>query len=129
MITTTLREQRVFSLPAIAFGMLALSASFAMADGDAVAGKKLFLSHCAVCHKADASGGIKLGDTKSANLESPALEDQYHKDDTLIRRAILDGKDEEGGDLDKIMPRWKGKITDAQVSDIIAFLKTQKTKD
>lgn len=129
MTTNSMSGRRAFPLSAFALGMLALSATVAFADGDAVAGKKLFLSHCSVCHKADASGGIKLGDTKSANLDSPGLEDQYHKDDTLIRRAILDGKDEEGGDLDKIMPRWNGKITDVQVADIIAFLKTQKTKD
>ncbi|MBI1220522.1 MAG: c-type cytochrome [Rhodobacteraceae bacterium] len=109
-------------------GAFALSASTAFAAGNAVAGKKLFLQKCQVCHKADASGGIKIGDTESANLQAPALESQYNETDALILRAMLDGKDEDGGDLDKVMPRWRGKITDAQAQDILAFLKTDIVK-
>ncbi|MDE3078646.1 MAG: cytochrome c [Paracoccaceae bacterium] len=125
---------KVYTKAAVILGGLALSATTAFAasttvTGDAHAGHHIFLTHCAVCHKTDASGGVKLGDTKSADLQSPGLEDQYHKDDALIKRAILTGKDEEGGDLDKIMPRWKGKLTDQQVNDVIAYLHTVKTHE
>jgi mono/diheme cytochrome c family protein len=116
-------------LPLLAFGALALSASAALANAHVDLGKKLFESHCAVCHKRDASGGISLGDTKSADLQSPGLEKMYHNNDKLIRRAIEHGIDEEGDKLDAIMPRWSGRLTDSQVTDIIAFLHTVKTKD
>lgn len=121
-----------FSIPLIAAGAMALSTSSALASGNAATGKRLFLGHCAVCHKRDASGGVSLGDTKSADLQSPGLENQYHHDDKLMERAIMDGIDEEGGPLDTIMPRWgkvANKLSLAQVDDIIAYLKTVKTKD
>ncbi|WP_206615522.1 c-type cytochrome [Solirhodobacter olei] len=120
------------TIPLIAAGAVALSASSALAVGNAATGKRLFLAHCAVCHKRDASGGVSLGDTKSADLQSPGLENQYHHDDKLMERAIMDGIDEEGGPLDTIMPRWgkvANKLSLAQVDDIIAYLKTVKTKD
>ncbi len=104
--------------------MAALAGTMAQAAPNAEAGHKLFEMKCAVCHKADASGGMKLGKEVSADLQSPDLETAYHNDDAMIARAILDGKDEEGGDLAKIMPRWKGRLTPAQVDDLIAYLKT-----
>lgn len=116
---------RTRALAALALGALALSAAPAFAAGSAAAGKTIFLKDCAVCHKADASGGIKLGDAKSADLRAPELETVYHENDASLAAAILNGKDEDGEDLDKIMPRWKGKLTDTQVADIIAFLKTE----
>lgn len=127
--------RKSMTVPLVVAGALALSAGAALASstsvtGDAAAGQKLFLKNCAVCHKKDASGGIKLGDTTSADLQSPGLEDQYHKDDALIRRAILQGLDEEGGQLDSVMPRWGKKgLKESQVNDIIAYLHTVKTSD
>ena len=44
----------------------------------------------------------------------------------MAKNAILDGKDEEGNDLDPAMPRWRDKTSDTQVNDIIAYLKTLK---
>lgn len=125
---------KVYTKAAVILGGLALSASTAFAasttvTGNAHVGHHVFLTHCVVCHKADASGGVKLGDVESADLQSPGLEKQYHQNDTLIKRAILHGKDEEGGDLDKIMPRWAGKLTDQQVNDVIAWLHTVKTHE
>ena len=90
-------------------------------------GKLLFEKNCVVCHKTDGSGGVQLGDVKSADLDSPGLENQYHHDSKLLERAILDGKDEEGGDLESVMPRWRGRLTPGQVTDIIAYLKTLHT--
>lgn len=125
---------KVFTKAAVILGGIALSASTAFAasnsvTGDAHAGHHIFLTHCAVCHKSDASGGVKLGDTKSADLQSPGLEKMYHNNDSLIKRAILHGKDEEGGNLDSIMPHWAGRLTDQQVNDVIAYLHTVKTHE
>lgn len=109
----------------LALAALALAAPAALAAGDATAGKAIFLKDCSVCHKPDASGGIKLGDAKSADLRAPELETTYHESDASLADAILNGKDEDGEALDKVMPRWKGKLSATQVADIIAFLKTE----
>ena len=90
-------------------------------------GKLLFEKNCVVCHKTDGSGGVQLGDVKSADLDPPGLENQYHHDNKLLERAILDGKDEEGGDLESVMPRWRGRLTPGRVADIIAYVKTLHT--
>ena len=78
-----------------------------------------------VCHKTDGSGGVHFGATESADLRAPELESRYKETDALLVGAIMDGKDEDGEDLAKIMPRWRGKLTEAQVTDVIAFLKTE----
>ncbi len=93
-------------------------------DEAAVAeGRKVYEENCAVCHKADGSGGTKLGKAISADLRGPDLEKTYPTD-ALLRRAILDGKDEKGKPLASVMPRWRGTLSRKDVNAIITFLKT-----
>lgn len=106
-----------------AVALLMAGAAPAIAQSNA-AGKALFLSHCAVCHHDNGSGGVKLGTTVSADLRSPGLEDTYHHDDALILRAILEGKDEDGQPLEAPMPHWKGSLTKAQAEEILSYIKT-----
>ncbi len=87
-------------------------------------GKALFETNCASCHGANGAGGVKMGSANSADLRAPGLEKTYHKKNALLRRAILDGKDEKGGSLDTAMPRWRGKLSVQEVDAIIAFLET-----
>jgi len=94
-----------------------------MGGGSGMMGAHLFENHCAVCHKSDGSGGIKSGTLISPDLRAPALEQTYHKSDALLRRAILEGKNEEGAPLDPVMPRWRGRLSRQEVDSIIAFLK------
>lgn len=91
---------------------------------DSSAGKALFDSHCAVCHTKTGAGGLKVGSAVSADLRLPGLENAYHHNDALILRAILQGKDEEGGPLDMVMPHWKGELTAAQATEILSYVKT-----
>lgn len=104
-------------------GILVATSGLASA-ADVATGKALYMSHCAACHRPDASGGLKFGKAVSADLRSPGLENTYSHSDALILRAILEGKDEEGGSLDAPMPHWKGQITAQQASDILDYLKT-----
>ncbi len=94
---------------------------------NAVEGQKLFDADCAGCHKADGSGGIKIGRERAADLRAPRLERRY-RTDALLRRAILEGKEANGEALDPAMPRWQGKLSSSQVNDVIGFLKTLKKK-
>jgi mono/diheme cytochrome c family protein len=90
------------------------------------AGLELYEVNCAACHGPDGAGGLKIGSATSADIRSGRLATAYKNDDTLISRAILNGQDEQGKDLDPAMPRFQGKLTAPQVSQIIAYLKTLK---
>ncbi len=130
MVRGVRRVSFVLSLSVTLVFLLALFSSpvaGAAPSQDATQGKALFDKNCASCHGASAAGGIKIGSATSADIRwsriGPAGKN-YRGDESLIKRAILTGKDEKGEDLDPVMPRWQGKLTDAQVNDIIAFLKT-----
>ena len=120
----TIADRRALLMTALV-GLATAVSMASPASADATLGKHLFTTDCVRCHKADGEGGLKLGTATSADLRAPDLEQQY-KTDAAISDAILDGKDEEGKPLDKIMPRWRGKLTDADVTSIIAYLKTLK---
>jgi mono/diheme cytochrome c family protein len=94
---------------------------------DAATGQQLYTQYCGACHGPDAKGGAKLGDATSADLRWQALGPTYHNDPALVQRAILQGQDQDGQALDDVMPRWQGKLTTAQVQDIVAYLQTLTT--
>lgn len=90
-------------------------------------GRTLFQSHCARCHGTNGAGGKHIGSAVSADLQAPGLEKTYHHKTRLIVRAILDGKDESGEQLNAVMPRWRGQLSNAQAGEIAAYLKTLKS--
>ena len=98
------------------------SAASTSASAGTVAGKTVYEANCMACHGPDAAGGLDLGNVKSADLRWSKLGKTYQGDLDLIRRAVLAGKNEQGRDLNAVMPRWQGKLSDAQVNAIIAYL-------
>jgi mono/diheme cytochrome c family protein len=92
---------------------------------DLTSGLALYQSNCASCHGADGAGGIAMAGTTSADLRQGALLPAFGADfSSLVSRAILDGKDEKGGDLDASMPRFRGKLSDSQVNAIVNYMVT-----
>ena len=83
---------------------------------------------CASCHGPDGRGGtvgMMMGSIKAPNVTYAALvEEGFTK--ATIRRAIIDGLDEGGEQLDETMPRWK--MNDAEVNDVISYLKELSTR-
>jgi mono/diheme cytochrome c family protein len=97
----------------------------AVAQSPSVAeGAKLFAKNCAICHRADGSGGRSFGAVTSADLRSPGLEQTYRFDDRLILRAILSGLDQDGEKLNAPMPVWKNRLSTGDAEAIIAYLHT-----
>ena len=88
------------------------------------AGQELYETNCSACHGANGAGGLKVGNSTAADLRSPELESTYNNDDALVSRAILQGIDQKGDNLDTEMPRFQGKLSQQQVNQIIAYLKT-----
>jgi len=123
------RSPRTISVVVLSLVLLALLVPFssALASGsaaDATNGKTLYQANCASCHGADAAGGIKVGSTTSPDIRWGAIGSTFNNDPALVKRAILQGLDEEGKALDAAMPRFQGKLTDSQADDIVAYLQT-----
>jgi len=80
-----------------------------MAAADAAADYK---AKCAMCHGADGSGKASMGtkDLGSADIQKMS--------DADLTGAITNGKGK--------MPSYKGKLTDAQISDLVKYIRTLK---
>jgi mono/diheme cytochrome c family protein len=89
-------------------------------------GQELYQANCAPCHGADGAGGKKIENATSADIRFAALNDGYNGNWTLVKRAILYGKDENNEDLDPAMPRWSSRLSDSDVNAIVQYLQTLK---
>lgn len=89
-------------------------------------GEQIFYQYCALCHGANGAGDKDIGTSKSADLRWAELGPEYKNDVTLVSRAILEGKNEDGDALDPEMPRWAGVLTPDQVQQVVSFLQTLK---
>ena len=87
-------------------------------------GQALFQTNCSMCHGADASGGLKLGDVTVPAIRTVLFKDTYKGDIKLAAGAVLDGTDQDGKPLNSAMPHFSGKLTEAQVEAIITYLQT-----
>lgn len=78
--------------------------------GDVTLGEELFLANCAPCHGPDAKGA-----DYAPSLIHPIV---AAKDDAELKRTILDGRN--------TMPAWRGQLSREEISDILAFLRSQQ---
>ena len=91
--------------------LLIVPAAFAAADGAA-----LYKAKCASCHGADGSGQTAMGKAmKLRDLRSPEVQKQS---DAELTKITADGKGK--------MPAYKGKLTDAEISALVAHMRTLK---
>jgi cytochrome c6 len=81
-------------------------------------GADTYKSKCAMCHGADGMGNTPAGkSTKVVPFNAPEL--VAASDDDLIA-ATTNGKAK--------MPAYKGKLTDAQIKDVVAYIRTLQKK-
>ena len=96
----------------------------------AVLGERLFSSlACNTCHIADGKGrGPKLNELygKSVALNNGS---SITFDDTYIRESILDPAAKVVKDYQVIMPSFRGQISEEQIGQVIAYLKSIGPKD
>ncbi len=77
---------------------------------------------CANCHGLDGRGGLLVPDgTESADIRWSSLQAEG-MDEEMVKRAITQGVDEEGGSLSPYMPRWS--MDPEDLDDLIEYLKT-----
>lgn len=91
--------------------LIILPATLAAPDGAA-----LYKAKCAMCHGADGSGMTPMGKSmKLRDLRSPEVQKQS---DAALTKVTADGKGK--------MPAYKGKLTDAEISALVAHMRTLK---
>jgi cytochrome c6 len=77
-------------------------------------GRDTYETKCAICHGADGSGNTPAGKSmKAIPFKSPEIVSA--SDDDLI----ADTKNGKGK-----MPAYSGKLTDAQIKDVVAYIRT-----
>jgi len=91
-------------------GVMALTAPPLRAQND---GAALYKSKCAVCHGADGSGDTSMG--KSMKLRDLRSEDVQKQTDAQLFDITANGKNK--------MPAYKGKLTDDQIKQLVAFMR------
>lgn len=93
----------------LAVAILAVTASTHAQDAGA-----LFKAKCSTCHAADGSGSTQMGKTLGApDLQSDEVQ---KKTDIQLIDAITNG-------VSKKMPAYKGKLTDAQIKDLVGYIR------
>lgn len=117
----------VLSLLLLALLVVPFSSALASSSAaDATNGQALFQQKCASCHGTDASGGKKVGSATAPDIRWSAIGGDFKTAD-LVQRAILQGKDETGANLDPAMPRFGSlnpPLSDSDAADIVAYLQT-----
>jgi cytochrome c6 len=79
-------------------------------------GAAVYKTKCAVCHGADGKGDTAVG--KSMKLRDLGSADVQKQTDEQLIDITTNGKGK--------MPAYKGKLTDAQIKDVVAYIRTFK---
>jgi mono/diheme cytochrome c family protein len=79
-------------------------------------GGDLFATKCAACHAKDGSGSTAMG--KSMKIRDLGSADVQKQSDKELTDIVTKGKGK--------MPAYSGKLTDAQISDLVKFIRTLK---
>ncbi len=105
--------------------MLAVAASPAAAAGDAAAGAKIFADRCARCHgpggKGDGPDLAKLHPSSSPVNWTRLVVMKQWSDKEIVDIIAKGGK---AVGSSPVMPPFAGKLSDAQIQDLLAFIRT-----
>ena len=112
-----LREQAGFAAIFFSLALFLLAFSVARSE-DLVAGKKIFEGKCAQCHGKDAKGVVKMA--KVLKVE-PVLIDLTRDEAVKLSNAVKVKTVTEGN---KKMPKYKGKLTDEQIGQVVQYLES-----
>lgn len=84
----------------------------ALADG----GADTFKAKCAMCHGPDGKAQTAMG--KSLNIRDLGSAEVQGQSDADLTKIITDGKGK--------MPKYDGKLTKDQISDVVKYIRTLK---
>lgn len=96
-------------------------------SGNAVNGKKLYLTYCFLCHGPNGQGNgfaANVQPTKPRNLANDAY--MSTRTDQQLYDAISGGGQAFHGSM--TMPYWRESLTEAQIWDLVAYIRTLHRK-
>ncbi len=85
-------------------------------------GKKLYSSNCAACHKENGTGGEVTIEGKKLNPDNLTDAKRKSLTDEKIIGVMMDGIEDEG------MPSFKGKMSEAEMRDLVKFIRVEIQK-
>ncbi len=85
---------------------------------DETKGAEVYKTKCAMCHGPDGKGETAMG--KNLKLRDLGSADVQNLHDSELKTLLENGKGK--------MPSFKGKLTDAQMGDVIQFVRSLKKK-
>jgi mono/diheme cytochrome c family protein len=104
---------------------LAVAVGPAAAAGDAAAGAKIFAERCVRCHGKDGQGNgpdlAKLHPNTSPVNWTRSVVMKKWSDQEIVDIITKGGK---AVGSSPVMPPWGGKLSDAQIQDLLAFIRT-----
>ncbi|WP_232215804.1 c-type cytochrome [Archaeoglobus veneficus] len=78
---------------------------------------------CASCHGVDGKGGVypMMCGVKTPDIRYSTLTEEHGMSEEDIKKAITQGIDDDGEELDYCMPRWQ--MSEKDLNDVIEYLK------
>lgn len=111
-----MRLTYLFVLPVLGLALTSAAGAQAAPSDDAVHGKELFASkNCALCHNAD-SEEKKIGPGLKGLYARGTMADGTKVTDASVTDRIVNGK--------APMPPYKDQMTDAEIKQVVEYLKT-----
>jgi cytochrome c6 len=98
--------------------LVALTLLPASLYADAAKGADVYKAKCQMCHGADGKGQTPMG--KSMKLKDLGSADVQNMKDSELKTLIENGKGK--------MPSYKGKLTNAEIEDVVQHIRTFKGK-
>lgn len=112
MIDASVRSSKAVGFPIMVLFLFVIALP-ARAQNE---GATAYKAKCAVCHGADGKGDTAVG--KSLKLRDLGSADVQKQTDEQLIDITANGKGK--------MPAYKGKLTDAQIKDVVAYIRTFK---
>lgn len=84
---------------------------------DFATGRTLYEQNCAGCHKEDGTGGAITVEGKTIDPDDLTSDKIKKLDDARITKYIYDGIEDEG------MPAFKDKLTEAQIREVVRYVR------